>query len=141
GGRAERFCGNGRNRSAPIHPAVERSRTRTSCNSPRAEPAESDSYRRRQRPAQCRVCRVGDAWPKWDPDHRPGEGIRRNLHAETIRTDPLIARQQRKAALLKKFGSVQRLRRATIEEIAAVPGFGGKAAGELKAFLEARSPL
>jgi len=47
--------------------------------------------------------------------------------------------EQRKAALLKKFGSVQRLRTATLEQIAAVPGFGGKAAGELKAFLEARS--
>jgi excinuclease ABC subunit C len=46
--------------------------------------------------------------------------------------------QQRKAALLKKFGSVQRLRIATVQDIAAVPGFGGKAAGELKAFLEAR---
>jgi excinuclease ABC subunit C len=45
----------------------------------------------------------------------------------------------RKAALLKKFGSVQRLRTATAEEIGAVPGFGGKAAAELKAFLEARS--
>jgi len=47
--------------------------------------------------------------------------------------------EQRKAALLKKFGSVQRLRAATLEELAAVPGFGGKAAAELKAFLEARS--
>jgi excinuclease ABC subunit C len=47
--------------------------------------------------------------------------------------------QQRKAALLKKFGSVQRLRIATIEQIAIVPGFGGKAAGELKKFLEARA--
>jgi excinuclease UvrABC nuclease subunit len=46
---------------------------------------------------------------------------------------------RRKAALLKKFGSVQRIRIATIEQIAEVPGFGGKAAGELKAFLEARS--
>jgi excinuclease ABC subunit C len=46
---------------------------------------------------------------------------------------------QRKAALLKKFGSVQRLRTATVEQIAEVPGFGGKAAAELKAFLEARS--
>ncbi len=46
---------------------------------------------------------------------------------------------QRKAALLKKFGSVQRLRTATLEQIAEVPGFGGKAAAELKAFLEARS--
>ena len=47
--------------------------------------------------------------------------------------------EQRKAALLKKFGSVQRLRLATLEQIAGVPGFGGKAAAELKAFLEARS--
>jgi excinuclease ABC subunit C len=46
--------------------------------------------------------------------------------------------QQRKAALLKKFGSVHRLRLATVEEIAAVPGFGGNAAAELKKFLEAR---
>lgn len=49
--------------------------------------------------------------------------------------------EQRKAALLKKFGSVQRLRIATVEQIAAVPGFGGKAAAELKAFLAARSVL
>jgi excinuclease ABC subunit C len=47
--------------------------------------------------------------------------------------------QRRKAALLKKFGSVQRLRLATVEKIAEVPGFGGKAAAELKAFLEART--
>ncbi len=46
--------------------------------------------------------------------------------------------EQRKAALLKKFGSVHRLRLATVEQIAEVTGFGGKAAGELKAFLEAR---
>jgi len=49
--------------------------------------------------------------------------------------------QARKAALLKKFGSVQRLRVATVEQIAEVPGFGGKAAAELKAFLEARTTL
>ncbi|MGC3960421.1 MAG: excinuclease ABC subunit UvrC [Verrucomicrobiota bacterium] len=47
--------------------------------------------------------------------------------------------EQRKAALLKKFGSVQRLKTATLEQLAAVPGFGGKAAAELKAFLDARS--
>jgi excinuclease ABC subunit C len=47
--------------------------------------------------------------------------------------------ERRKAALLKKFGSVQRIRLATVEQISEVPGFGGKAAGELKAFLEARS--
>jgi excinuclease ABC subunit C len=47
--------------------------------------------------------------------------------------------ERRKQALLKKFGSVQRLRTATLEQIAEVPGFGGKAAEELKKFLEARS--
>ena len=46
---------------------------------------------------------------------------------------------QRKAALLKRFGSVQRLKAATLEQLAEVPGFGGKAAAELKKFLEARS--
>jgi excinuclease ABC subunit C len=46
--------------------------------------------------------------------------------------------QQRKAALLKRFGSVQRMRMASVEQIAEVSGFGGKAAAELKAFLEAR---
>jgi excinuclease ABC subunit C len=46
--------------------------------------------------------------------------------------------ERRKAALLRKFGSVQRMRQASVEKIAEVPGFGGKAAAELKAFLEAR---
>ena len=45
--------------------------------------------------------------------------------------------QRRKAALLKKFGSIQRLRAAGVEQIAQVSGFGGKAAAELKAFLNA----
>jgi excinuclease ABC subunit C len=49
--------------------------------------------------------------------------------------------ERRKAALLKKFGSVQRIRMASVEQIAEIPGFGGKAAGELKAFLEARQTL
>ena len=47
--------------------------------------------------------------------------------------------ERRKAALLKNFGSVQRLKTATLEQIAAIPGFGGKAAAELKNFLAARS--
>jgi excinuclease ABC subunit C len=47
--------------------------------------------------------------------------------------------EARKQALLKKFGSVQRLKTATLEQIAAIPGFGGKAAVELKKFLAARS--
>jgi excinuclease ABC subunit C len=46
--------------------------------------------------------------------------------------------ERRKAALLKKFGSVQRIRVASVEEISQVNGFGGKAAEELKNFLLAR---
>ena len=48
---------------------------------------------------------------------------------------------RRKAALLKKFGSVQRLKAATLEQLAEVPGFGGKAAAELKNFLAARASI
>ena len=44
----------------------------------------------------------------------------------------------RKAALLKKFGSVQQLRKANIEDIQQVPGFGKKSAEALKAFLRTR---
>ncbi|MBN8249051.1 MAG: excinuclease ABC subunit UvrC [Verrucomicrobia bacterium] len=44
----------------------------------------------------------------------------------------------RKKALLKRFGSLQRLRIATQEEIEQVPGFGGAMAADLKAFLAAR---
>ncbi len=47
--------------------------------------------------------------------------------------------ERRKQALLKKFGSVQRLKMATLEQLAEVPGFGGKAAEELKKFLAARA--
>ncbi len=46
--------------------------------------------------------------------------------------------ERRKADLLKRFGSVHRLRTASVEAIASVPGFGGKIAAELKAFLLAR---
>lgn len=44
----------------------------------------------------------------------------------------------RKQALLKKFGSVQRLRAATIEQLCEVEGFGQKSAAALKRFLDAR---
>jgi excinuclease ABC subunit C len=46
--------------------------------------------------------------------------------------------EARKQALLKKFGSVQRLKLASAEEIAAVPGFGGAMAERLREFLVAR---
>lgn len=47
--------------------------------------------------------------------------------------------EARKAALLRKFGSVQRLRAASAEAIADVPGFGARSAAELKAFLTSHS--
>src|SRR5947207_3089140 len=43
--------------------------------------------------------------------------------------------QRRKAALLKKFGSVHRLRLGSVEEIGKVPGGGGKAAGDIRSVL------
>jgi len=42
----------------------------------------------------------------------------------------------RKQALLKYFGSVTRLRRASAEEIAAVPGIGARLAGQIAEFLK-----
>ena len=47
--------------------------------------------------------------------------------------------EARKAALLKRFGSIQRLRVATAEQVADVPGFGAKSATDLISFLKARA--
>lgn len=44
----------------------------------------------------------------------------------------------RKRALLKRFGSVQRLKIATMDELIQVPGFGEKTAKRLRTFLLAR---
>ena len=78
-----------------------------------------------------------------DESHRVANSYNAQLRikkiSESILDDFPGIGEQRKAALLKKFGSVQRLKTATLEQIAAVPGFGGKAAAELKAFLTARS--
>jgi excinuclease ABC subunit C len=78
-----------------------------------------------------------------DESHRVANSYNAQLRvrkiSESILDDFPGIGAQRKQALLKKFGSVQRLRAATIEQLAAVPGFGGKAAAELKKFLEARS--
>lgn len=47
--------------------------------------------------------------------------------------------EHRKTALLKRFGSVHRLKLATEEQIAKVPGFGEQLAAKLKQFLLART--
>jgi excinuclease ABC subunit C len=78
-----------------------------------------------------------------DESHRVANSYNAQLRlkkiSESILDDFPGMGEQRKAALLKQFGSVSRLRAATLEQIAAVPGFGGKAAQELKTFLAARS--
>jgi excinuclease ABC subunit C len=78
-----------------------------------------------------------------DESHRVANAYNAQLRLKRISESVLDefpgVGERRKQALLKKFGSVQRLRTATLEQIAAVPGFGGRAAAELKKFLAARS--
>ena len=59
--------------------------------------------------------------------------------AESILDDCPGVSQARKAALLREFGSVARLRRASAEEIAAVPGIGKGMAEQITTFLRERS--
>jgi excinuclease ABC subunit C len=47
---------------------------------------------------------------------------------------------RRKQSLLRHFGSVARMRKASAEELAAAPGISAKLAGEVAAFLKSRSP-
>lgn len=46
---------------------------------------------------------------------------------------------KRKTVLLKQFGSIQRLKKASVEELAETPGFGRALAEELQQFLKART--
>jgi len=55
---------------------------------------------------------------------------------ESILDDCPGVSQNRKNLLLRKFGSVNRLRKATVEEIAATEGIGPKLADELHRFLQ-----
>jgi excinuclease ABC subunit C len=77
-----------------------------------------------------------------DESHRVANSYNAQLRlkriSESVLDDFPGIGERRKQALLKKFGSVRRLQLATLEQISEVPGFGGKAAEELKKFLEAR---
>ncbi len=66
--------------------------------------------------------------------------LRKQRIAESILDDFPGIGVKKKQLLLKAFGSVKRLRVATTEEIAAVHGFGGKTAVELRKFLDEHSP-
>lgn len=78
-----------------------------------------------------------------DESHRVANSYNAQLRlkriSESVLDDFPGIGERRKQALLKKFGSVRRLQLATVEQISEVPGFGGKAAEELKKFLVARS--
>jgi len=76
-----------------------------------------------------------------DEAHRFAIGYHRDLRRRaTVRSGfddlPGIG-PRRRAALLRVFGSLKRVREAPIEQIAAVPGIGPGLAGKIKAALEA----
>ncbi|MFF0447798.1 excinuclease ABC subunit UvrC [Streptomyces sp. NPDC004609] len=68
----------------------------------------------------------------------------RSKRTKRIRTSPLDAvpglGETRKQALIKHFGSVKRLKQATIEQICEVPGMGRKTAESLVAALATAAP-
>ena len=55
---------------------------------------------------------------------------------ESILDDCPGVSQNRKSLLLRKFGSVSRLRKASVEEIASTEGIGRKLAEDIHRFLE-----
>jgi excinuclease ABC subunit C len=65
--------------------------------------------------------------------------LRRKRIAESVLDEFPGMGGKRKQALLQAFGSVKRLAAATVEQIAEVPGIGGKTAAELKKFLDRQS--
>ncbi|MDJ1133150.1 excinuclease ABC subunit UvrC [Streptomyces iconiensis] len=79
-----------------------------------------------------------------DEAHRFAIRYQRGKRGKRIRSSPLDAVQglgeTRKKALLKHFGSVKKLRAATVEEIAEAPGVGRKTAETVAAALAQSAP-
>ncbi len=75
-----------------------------------------------------------------DEAHRFANAYHRKLRSRRIKESVLDEfpglGPKRKADLLRRFGSIQRLRQATVEELAAVPGIGPKTAKKLHDFLD-----
>ena len=75
-----------------------------------------------------------------DEAHRFANTYNADLRSKKIRESVLDdfsgLGEKRRAALLAHFGSIEKLRSATTAEISEVPGFGGKLAEELRAFLQ-----
>ena len=78
-----------------------------------------------------------------DEAHRFANGFHQLLMkrriAESILDDCPGVSASRKQALLKQFGSVTRLRRASAEDVAAVPGIGPRLAEQVVEYLRQRS--
>ncbi|MEU0101574.1 excinuclease ABC subunit UvrC [Streptomyces sp. NPDC006267] len=79
-----------------------------------------------------------------DEAHRFAIAYQRAKRAKRVRSSPLddVAGlgETRKQALIKHFGSVKKLRRATIEEICEVPGIGRRTAESVAAALASTAP-
>ncbi|WP_327711669.1 excinuclease ABC subunit UvrC [Streptomyces sp. NBC_00464] len=79
-----------------------------------------------------------------DEAHRFAITYQRAKRAKRIRSSPLDAvaglGETRKQALIKHFGSVKKLRQATIDEICAVPGIGRRTAESVAVALAAAAP-
>ncbi|MET9412900.1 excinuclease ABC subunit UvrC [Streptomyces klenkii] len=79
-----------------------------------------------------------------DEAHRFAIAYQRSKRTKTLRAGPLDAvpglGETRKKALLKHFGSVKRLRAATVEQICETPGIGRKTAETIAAALAAAAP-
>ncbi len=78
-----------------------------------------------------------------DEAHRFANGYHQLLMkrriAESILDDCAGVSEHRKQLLLKKFGSVERLRKASVEEIASTEGIGQRLAEQVHAFLAQKS--
>ncbi|MFF9071401.1 excinuclease ABC subunit UvrC [Streptomyces sp. NPDC014872] len=79
-----------------------------------------------------------------DEAHRFAITYQRTKRAKRIRSGPLDAvaglGETRKQALIKHFGSVKKLRQATIDEICAVPGIGRRTAESVAVALATAAP-
>ncbi|MEV4438769.1 excinuclease ABC subunit UvrC [Streptomyces sp. NPDC049577] len=79
-----------------------------------------------------------------DEAHRFAITYQRGKRARTMKASPLDTvpglGQTRKQALLKHFGSLKRLRAATVEQICETPGIGRKTAETVAAALAAAAP-
>ena len=85
------------------------------------------------RPALKLLQRIRDEAHRWANGYH--QLLMKRRVAESILDDCPGVSENRKKALLKRFGSVARLRRASASEIALVPGVGSRVAAEIVEYL------